>query len=80
MHLSSLTHILFSEIEGKDTKGVMEFRVTQVQILLCQGMPVQSFSQFQTHWTNVSSNFGDDEPALLTIHTLVDTFTYFEQD
>jgi hypothetical protein len=43
-------------------------------------MPVPAVSQFQTHWTNVSSTFGDNETALLTVHTLVDASTYFEQD
>jgi hypothetical protein len=51
-----------------------------VQLLLRQGMPVAAVFQFHTHWTNVSSTLGDDEPALLTIHTLVDASTYFEQD
>lgn len=40
-------------------------------------MPVPAVSQFQTHCTN-SSTLGDDEPALLTIRTLVDAFTYWE--
>jgi hypothetical protein len=46
--------------------------------LLCQAMPLQAISQFQTHWTNVNSTFSDNEPALLTILTVVDTSTYSE--
>jgi hypothetical protein len=43
-------------------------------------MAVPAVSQFHTHWTNISSTLDDDEPALLTIRTLVEPSTYFEQD
>ena len=64
------------KIKGSETKRVMEFQVTQVQLLLCQGMPVPAVSQFQTRCTNISSTLSDDEPALLIIRTLVDAFRY----
>jgi hypothetical protein len=41
----------------------MEIHFTQVQQLLCQGMPIPAVSLFQIHWTNVSATVGDDEPA-----------------
>lgn len=46
-----------------------------MQLLLCQGMPVPAVSQFQNHWTDVNSTLGDSEPALLTVHTFMDTST-----